>query len=251
MLDPSGPVLLVGIALLVSGFIKGCTGFGAGLLSVALVAQVFPDKTALAALTLPLWLNNVVLLGRERSNWAEMSKHWIFLTAAGIGTIIGAIGFTFLSTELVRVFIGVYLLAYLSLMSVRSIDVSRSRRLLGSFFGAVGGLVTGAILIGGPLFVSYLYAERLDRGQFITVAAMTFFTTLLLRMVLLGSLASFARPEILLGTAFAGPLFAGVYAGTWARSLLPEKVFERMIMGLLLVVGMKLLYDGATASSFL
>lgn len=251
MSDPAGALVLVTLALFTSGLIKGCTGFGAGLLSVSLVAQAFPEKSALAALTLPLWLNNVLLLRHESKNWPEIRSHWPFLGAAVVGTLLGAVGFTFLPTDVVRLSIGVYLVLYLAAVSSFRSHFAVGHAKLGGIFGAVGGIITGAILIGGPLFVSYLHAKKLERGQFVAVVAATFFITLFLRMVLLGSLAVFGQTELILGAAFGVPLFIGVYAGTTVRPYVPQQTFEWLVKGLLLVVAVKLLYDGIMGSSLL
>lgn len=113
MIEAAGLVVAVTVALFASGLIKGCTGFGAGLLSVALVAQAFPEKSTLVAHTLSLWLNNVVLLFREAVTQVELRHHWMFPGAATAGSVLGAVGFAFLPINGIQVAIDLYLLVSL------------------------------------------------------------------------------------------------------------------------------------------
>lgn len=242
---PMTGLLLAFALLLLIGVLKGSLGFGAGLLAVPLVVQVFPPKIALAAITLPLWLNNVVILSQEGVPWQFLRENNRFFVATIVGVIIGVFGFVSLPIRVMYLVLAAYLVVFLVFdrrdAVVRSLAQRQGSTVLA---GGLGGLIAGAIVMGGPVFVSYLHARRVGKTQFVSALALIFTVTLFARIASLYTASLFSAPELLLGVSFALPLFAGVVAGTHLRGHIPQRAFELFVRVLLVGVAVNLALSG-------
>ncbi|MDX1748270.1 MAG: hypothetical protein R3324_20225, partial [Halobacteriales archaeon] len=151
---------LVGVLVFV-GLVKGTSGFGGGLLGVPVVVQVLPPKLALAAFTLTLWVANVPILLADGIPLDFLRDHRGLVVGAVGGVFIGLAGLAVAPIPVVYVLIAGFILVFLLLDRQQTIIAAvASRRGAGSAAGWIGGIVTGAFLTGGPVFVSYLHARR-------------------------------------------------------------------------------------------
>lgn len=233
-------VLLVGV-----GIVKGTLGFGSGLLSVPIVIQAFPPEFALAALTLPLWLGNVPVLVADGVPWGALWMERWLVVAAAVGTVVGLLGLTSIPTAVVSPLVGVYLLVFLLLSRFGSqIREHMPKQGLGPLAGGTGGIIHGAVLSGGPVFISYFHATQSDKDRFATTLTALFFLAMTIRLAVLYPLGQLSTEAIGLGVGFLVPIALGVYGGTRLRPSVPQTRFKTIVNGLLVVIAVKLVADG-------
>lgn len=239
-------VLAAVLALLAGvGIVKGTLGFGSGLLSVPIVIQAFPPEFALAALTLPLWLGNLPVLAADGVPWATLRAERWLVAAAAAGTVVGLLGLAAVPAAVVSPLVGAYLVVFL--VATRYGDRVREqlpRRGLGPLAGSVGGIIHGAVLSGGPVFISYFHATQSEKDAFATTLTALFFLAMTIRLGLLYPMGKLGTGAAGLGLSFLVPLAVGVYGGTRLRPYVPQRRFETAVELLLVVVALKLLSDG-------
>lgn len=246
-LSPLVAILIVGYLAFV-GVVKGTSGFGSGLLAVPVLVQLVSPDVALAALTLTLWVGNLPILVADGIEWGFLKTQRGLVIGAGGGVVIGLAGLAVVPVPVVYLLIAAFILVFLVLDRNAAL-VSRltTRRGAGSAAGWIGGIVTGALLTGGPIFVSYLHAERVEKTRFATTMAFLILLMTSVRIASLAAVGSFDRADALLGLSFLVPLGVGVIAGTRLRAFIPQRRFRRLIALFLLAIGATLAYDGLTA----
>lgn len=242
---PLAVVAVVFVALIGVGIVKGTLGFGSGLLSVPIVIQAFPPEFALAALTLPLWLGNVPVLLADGVPWEALwTERWL-VVAAAVGTVVGLLGLASVPAAVVSPLVGVYLFVFLLLRRYGSqIRARLPKRGLGPLAGGTGGIIHGAVLSGGPVFISYFHATQSDKDRFATTLTALFFLAMSIRLAVLYPLGQLGTEAIGLGVGFLVPIALGVYGGTRLRPSVPQTRFRTIVNLLLMVIAGKLVADG-------
>lgn len=237
--------LLLGSFLVFVGVVKGTSGFGSGLLAVPVIVQVLPAKLALAALTLTLWMGNVPILLADGIEWSFLREQRGMVVGAVVGVLVGLAGLALVPVPVVYLLIAGFIVAFLVLDHQQTL-VRRlaAKRGAGTATGWIGGVVTGAFLTGGPVFVSYLHAKRTGKTRFATTMALVVFIMTSIRIGSLTGVGTFGTTEVLLGTGFLVPLGVGVVGGTRLRPFIPQRRFRRFVELLLSVIAVKLAYDG-------
>ncbi|MFC7157648.1 TSUP family transporter [Halomarina halobia] len=237
-------LVLVAVFLLFVGVVKGCTGFAIGLLSVPVLVQLFPPKIALAALTLPMFLSNVPLLVSDGIPWRFLTDRPEFFIAILVGTVVGVLGFITIPVVIINLLLSVYLIGFL-VNRHRSGNLGSwtTSRAAGAVVGGIGGVVSGAFLTGGPIFVSFLYGSRAKRTGVATRLALIFLIITGLRILTLYPLGLFGPTEVLLGVGFLVPLTAGILLGIRFRPYVPQRKFNIFVEILLLAIAAKLTYE--------
>jgi uncharacterized membrane protein YfcA len=241
--------VFVVLFLLFVGIVKGCTGFAVGLLSVPVVVQFFPPKLALAALTLPMFLANLPLLWKGGVPVQFLTTRPEFIAAVLIGTLAGILGFATAPTVSINLLLSVYLFGFLLHQHFPTEQITRGLAPLtssGALVGGIGGVVSGAFLTGGPIFVSYLHTTRAKKAELATTLALIFFLITGIRILTLYPLGLFGSAEILLGVGLLLPLTIGILVGINVRKHIPQRLFDTLVEVLLVLIAVQLGYKSLT-----
>jgi len=237
------------VVLLLAGIVKGTIGFGPALVSVPVLVQAFDPKVAIAAFSIPMLIGNLVILWRDGVSWGEIRPHARLVGTVFLATIVGAVGLVALPADLLSLTVGVAVLAYL-VVAHRSADGTLIRyathRWSEYALGSVGGVLGGALGMGGVPLATYLDARELDRDVFTLVLVTLLALNNSVRLAALWGGGLFTRAEFALGAAFVPPLFLGVVGGVRLRKHIPADRFEALVHLVLLVSGLRLVY-GALA----
>ncbi|WP_230531379.1 sulfite exporter TauE/SafE family protein [Microvirga roseola] len=237
-------------AVILLGLAKG--GFsGIGLLSLPLMALVVSPVQA-AAITLPLLIvQDVVSVWAYRHTW-DRRNVVLLVAGATSGILTGYLLAAQVSDAAVKLAIGVISVAF----AIRRIILERGaiqpKPTLadgprGLFWGGVTGFTSMIAHAGGPPFQIYVMPQRLPRDVFVGTGAIVFGIVNWIKVPPYIALGQFTTEN--LTTAVA--LFPVAIASTWAGVLLVRRVsperFYTFVYLLLVLVGAKLVYDGATA----
>ncbi len=234
-------VLLVGMS-------KG--GFGGGLGSLAVpVLSLLVDPRIAAAILLPILCSmDLVSLWSFRGQW-DKKNLLIMLPGALVGIGIGALTFTYMNANSVRLLIGflaLYFVAHylwgkyiLQRTAVQPTSVVR-----GGFWGTVAGFVSYIAHAGGPPIAIYLLPQHLPKTVFVGTTVV-FFTvvnyTKLIPYIWFGQL----NTEVLLTSLILLPLAPiGVRLGVYLHHKVSDVWFYRSCYVLLLLAGIKLVTEG-------
>lgn len=233
--------------VVLAGVGKGGFGTGVGFLVVPLMSLVIPPLLA-AAIFLPL-LCVMDLFGV----WAYR-RHWdrenlIVILQGGLAGIgLAWATASYVSDNGVRIIIGLVAVAFAldhwfgSRLRQGATGVNRPK---GWFWSAVSGFTSFVAHAGGPPISIYMVPQKLDKTTFVGTLTLFFITINYAKILpywLLGQFDGQALPTALVLMPLA-PL--GMVLGIWLHKRLSPAVFYEVIYGVVLCIGLKLLWDGA------
>ncbi|MFQ3622178.1 MAG: sulfite exporter TauE/SafE family protein [Acetobacteraceae bacterium] len=247
--DPLLYLLAVPTLLLV-GISKGGFASGGGNLAVPAMSLVIAPAQA-AGIVLPiLCAMDVFGVWAYRRDWDRRTL--LILTPGALaGIVLGTLAFGELSDRAVKALIGLIALGFVAHAAVRSrlarpaaATPAGEAPAKGLFWSAVSGFTSTLAHAGGPPLAIYLLPRRLPRDV-LNATTIVFFAMVnavkLVPYAWLGVLSpgNLATSAILLPTA---PV--GVWLGMVLSRRLSDALFYRLVYGLLLLTGVKLLHDG-------
>jgi uncharacterized membrane protein YfcA len=167
-------VLVAGLATLVGASVQGSIGFGMNLVVVPVLALVIPDALPATAVLIGIPVS-IAMTRHERHAVDRPGLVWILLGRVP-GTVIGTLIVVLVSTEVLKGFIGVFVL--LSVI-VSAIAPPIPLRPFTQFTGGVESGITGtAAGIGGPP-LAILYQHHPGPTMRSTLSASFLFGTFL------------------------------------------------------------------------
>ncbi len=244
-----------GIAL-VAAFLLGTskTGLsGAGILAIALFAQVLPARAS-TGIVLPLLVVSdvVAVIGfRRHAVWSHLVR---LIPITAVGVVIGALALRspwLKSNDEVRMAIGgivvaivlwIYYQRWHGADQQSEQDAARSTSwtlLLAT--GLSAGVLTMVANAAGPIMVFYLLAAGLPKYEFIGTGAWFFFVMNLFKLPFSANLGLMTQESILFDVWLAPVAIAGALMGKWLMSLIKQKTFIEITLALTLVSGLNML----------
>ena len=235
-------MLEVILVLSLAGFVQGLTGFGFGLAAVALLPLVLELKDAQVVVAL---LNVVVCMVTFLATW----RHFRWRDGRGlvIGSVVGVpIGFfalVWLPTAFLLRALGLLLCVF------SASELWRGERVLfripaswGFPVGVAGGCLGGALNVGGPPTVAYVYSQPWTKEQIVSLMQVCFGLCAVFRLGLLIN-SDLIRHELvhvsLLATA---PLLLTTWLGSLLLKRVPQDKLKIGVFAFLFVMGLKYLF---------
>jgi uncharacterized membrane protein YfcA len=231
-------VLLVGIA-------KGGFGTGAGIFATPMMALTIPIPQA-AAIMLPILIvMDAVGLWAYRGKFQRENLK-LLLAGGVLGIALGALAFRYFSDAWTRVALGAmsvgFVLHYYYFRGVaRAIRPSRPA---GFFWSAVSGLTSTLAHAGGPPLSIYLLPLRLEKSVLVGTTVVFFAVVNVVKLVPYTWLDLFDGRNLSTSAALAPLAPVGIFMGYQMMRRVNEVLFYRICYALLLVVGLRLLWEG-------
>ena len=241
-LPPSGVLVGIVIAALAGGLSRGFSGFGAALVFVPLASAVAGPRAAIPVLAL---LESVACLVFLPGAWRYAARREVAAMATGavVAVPVGSLILTHSDPVTLRWALTALVLAAVAVLASGWRYRGRDSVPLTLGVGAVGGVMSGAAMLGGvPPAVWWL--GRSATARVIRASMNLYFVILTVAIV-----AAFAWRGLFDGSALwlalaAGPAYgAGLWAGAALFGLASETTFRRAAYGLVLaaaVLGMPL-----------
>jgi hypothetical protein len=236
-------------AVILVGLAKG--GFsGLGLLSLPLMALVVSPVQA-AAIMLPiLMIQDVVTVWAYRRTW-DGGNLVRLLPGAALGIALGYLLAARVSDHAVELVIGIVSITFALRRLVlerggRLPPPARPGRLAGLVWGAMSGFTSMVAHAGGPPFQVYVMPQRLAREVFVGTGAVFFAVVNWIKVPPYLALGQ-VTPENVATSLVLFPLaIASTWAGVWLVRRVPTKGFYTAVYCLLVLVGGRLIWEGAT-----
>jgi uncharacterized membrane protein YfcA len=237
---PLTPIdLAVAAASFVAAFTQALTGFGSALVGMPLLSPVVGVRIASPLMAVISILLNLSLLviRRQSVRWQAM---WQLILAAVAGIPIGLVALSLASEQIVLVVLGIILIAY----SLYAWFTPRLPELAHPawkyIFGFVSGVLAGAYNVGGPPAVIYASAKGWEPNEFKSNLQALFVVENVVVVVGHGYTGSFT-PEVLNLVLVAIPaLILGIVAGLALARYIPDALFRKLVLILLIVLGVRL-----------
>jgi uncharacterized membrane protein YfcA len=235
-------MLEVILVLSLAGFVQGLTGFGFGLAAVALLPLVLELKDAQVVVAL---LNVVVCVVTFLATW----RHFRWRDGRGlvIGSVVGVpIGF-FALVWLPAAFLLRALGLLLCVFSAS--ELWRGERVLfripsswGFPIGVAGGCLGGALNVGGPPTVAYVYSQPWTKEQIVSLMQVCFGLCAVFRLGLLIN-SNLIRHELVHVSLLATvPLLLTTWLGGLLLKRVPQDKLKMGVFAFLFVMGLKYLF---------
>jgi uncharacterized protein len=237
-------------AVTLMGLAKG--GFsGLGLLSLPLMALVVSPVQS-AAIMLPiLVVQDVVTVWAYRHSW-DARNLAILVPSAALGILLGYLLAAFVSDAAVTLSVGLVSISFAVRRLVlerratppraAAADVPR-----GAFWGVVTGFTSMIAHAGGPPFQIYVMPQRLARDVFVGTGAVLFALINWIKVPPYWALGQFTRENLSTAAALFPVAVLTTFLGVWLVRRVPGERFYTIVYVLLILVGLKLLVDGAGA----
>ena len=234
-------------AVLLYGIAKGGFGGAVAVLSVPLMALVM-SPTQAAAILLPILVVMDALV--VHTYWGKFDRRALQLLLPGalLGILIGYFAADAMSDDYMRILIGVLSLAFglQNLLGLTSRSSPEHKPAAAGLFGTLAGFTSFSIHAGGPPFTMYLMPKRLDPLLFAGTAGVFFAVVNAVKLLPYTMLGQFDRANLLYSLLLVPLAPLGVRLGHYLVKRSDTSFYYRVISFFLLVVGIKLLYEGLT-----
>ena len=236
-------------AVILLGLAKG--GFaGLGMLSVPLMTLAVSPLQA-ASITLPILIaQDAVSVWVFRHRWDGRSLA-LLIPAAAVGILLGYLLAAHVSSAAVELAVGLisilFALQRLWIERRQLLAIPPTRPWFGVVCGTAAGFTSQLAHAGGPPFQIYMLPKRFDRDTYIGTSAIFFAAVNWIKVPAYAALGQFTRPNL----TTAAVLLPLAVAATVVGAILVRRVsgerFQTIMYVLLILVGAKLVWDGAGA----
>jgi uncharacterized membrane protein YfcA len=233
--------ILITFAIFLGIFTQSLSGFGLGLVSMALLAEPLGVQTATPLIALVAITCEVVMLFRYRSAFNLEAVRRLVL-ASVVGVPLGVILLRQVSPATALTVLGIFLIGYAlyALVTPRLPEIKNPRWAYG--FGFVAGLLSGAYNTGGPPYVVYGTCSRWQPTEFKSNLQGIFIVNSIL---VIGSHAlshNFTAP-VWQDFLIALPAMAlGMWLGFRLDRYVDPAVFRKLVLLLLLLLGASMIF---------
>jgi len=234
-------------AVMLWGLSKG--GFTSlSMLSLPIMALVISPLRA-ASIVLPILITqDFVSVWAYRRTWDKRNLT-ILIPSACIGIGLGYFFAAFVSEATLSLSLGLVSVVFAIrrlILELRSVPPAptRSRVAPGIFWGTVAGFTSLIANAGGPPFQVYVMPQRLPRDSFVGTGVIFFAVVNWIKVPPFIALGLFKRGDLLTAAVLLPLAIVSTWAGVKLVRRVPAERFYRLIYGLLIVVGTKLIWSG-------
>lgn len=234
-----------GFALLCGGLIKGTLGVGTPLLTVPLMALVLPVQTAVALMAIPVVVANVWQASQAKQLGSVVGRFWPAFAAILIGTYVGVAILSSVDERSLLLLVGAVVIASTLLQaSTYKLHLPTTlERPAGVIFGLASGVVGGLSSMFGPMLIIYLVSIRdLGKDRFVTSISFLYLACVVPWTLILLWFGLLDGRLVLLSTASALPVAAGMVIGQRLRHHVSDQRFNRLVLVVLMASGGTMLW---------
>ena len=237
-------VVIIVAAIAAGAFVKGVTGSGLPLIALPVMAAFLGVERAIVVMTLPGIVSNTWMLWALRRHLRQTRD----LPAILLAGVVGVLGGTWLLKTLdarilsltLAAMIAVYVLLFFAHPELRL--PPRLTRRLSLPVGAAAGALQGATGLSGPLVLTWFHAYRLPKELYLASIVTVFQLYSVAQLFSLAALGLYTPSRVRESLLALVPLLA-LPVGTRVARRLDERIFEYVVLALLVAVAAKMVYD--------
>jgi uncharacterized protein len=222
--------------------LQGVAGFGAGLISMGVLASVWSVPKA-TAIMLPLGvLLNVSLIIQRRQTVELSSLKWVFI-GLPLGVFFGVHLLEVVAEKTLKLLLGLALCASV----VNTVINDRKHRgyssLLAFIAGTFAGMSGSAFSASGPPILIYANLQGWDRDLYRAQLSALFMTSSLLALIGLSIGGQVDVSTLSISLTLTPGVLLGSFIGTHLGSSLPQSIFRYLVLGLLIALSARFLFN--------
>ncbi len=236
-------------AVIFAGLSKGGLG-GLGQLGVPFLALAVSPVQG-AAIMLPILIvMDMVSLWSWRS-FRDVATLKIMLPGAMLGIFIGYLTAKIVSDSTVALIVGLlglwFAVRYILPSKILSGEGARHNAASGSFWGVIAGFTSFVAHAGGAPYQIYTLPLKQDPKTYTGTSTIFFAVVNVVKLIPYFALGQFDATNLSLSAVLFPLAIVSTMAGAWIVARLRAEVFYPFMLGMLAIVSLKLVYDGATA----
>lgn len=239
-METTSLIIFTAAVLSLCAFLRSAVGFGDALLAIPLLGMVMSLSTASPVVAFAGLTMSLAILAGNREK-VDFQSGWRLVLASLAGIPLGVLLLHFAPERIVKGILGFILVCY-GLYNLVSPEMPHLRRERYAFpFGFIAGILGGAYNTSGPPVIIYGTLRRWSPAYF--RATMQFFFLFTYGATVAGhGIAKLWTPWVLELFLWALPgIGFGIYLGGKMHPIIPVRVFNRVIFGVLVAVGALLL----------
>ncbi len=239
--DPTIVILII-LAVMAGGLIKGTIGFGMPMVALPLIAFAVPVTTAMILLCAPIFLTNFLQIKfKQGVSSYRFLPMFLFLV---VGLIIGARLILEINLNTITQIIAI-LIIFAAIINCFGFKINndinkKNEIIITSFIGFGSGILGGLSTVYGPPMLAYLVAVDLPKEKFVrTVSTMYFIGS----FPLYGSLIYYGfatKQDLIMSLSLIIPALIAQQIGTRVRDKINQKQFRNCILVTLVILGIML-----------
>lgn len=228
---------LIAAVILLAAFTQGVTGFGSGLVAMALIPLFLPLRDAVPIVALLSLATNSSIMFQMRHH-IERRKVLPMVLGALIGVPIGVYALKTLDAGLLKLVLGSILVGYVIYAFTGG---DRRRWTVGDWWGlpagTLGGVLGGAFNTSGPPVIVYVTLKDWDKDA-IKASLQVFFVSISLTAIPAHILAGNIHTKHLPMAGVALPtLLLGVWVGAKVYDRIDSDAFRKVVLVGLAIMG--------------
>ena len=235
-------ILVIILAVLSGGLVKGTLGFGMPMVALPIIAFVLPATTAMILLCAPIILTNFLQI-KFKQGVSSYRFLPMFLSLI-LGLIIGARLILEININTITQIIAISIIfaALVNCFGIKINNINKSsEKTITIIIGFGSGILGGLSTFYGPPMLAYLVAADLPKEKFVrTVSTMYFIGS----FPLYGSLIYYGfatTQDLIVSACLLVPAFISQQIGTKIRDKINQKQFRICILSTLIILGVSLL----------
>ncbi|MEO6013069.1 MAG: sulfite exporter TauE/SafE family protein [Devosia sp.] len=239
-------------AVFIVGLSKSGLVGSMGMVAVPLLSLVMPARDA-TGMMLPVLLAMdaiAIWVYRRDANWNVL---WIMLPGAFVGTIIGWLLWSVVTDAQVLLAVGIITILFMldALLPIRKrLPDTPPSKPWGAFWGGFAGITSFISHTGGPPFQIYTLPLKMTPTVFSATTAFFFAIVNTLKLVPFYFLGQLSVNNLELSALLIPFGLAGVALGVYLVRRISAKAFYQIAYVLILLLGIKILYDGIAGVFF-
>ena len=236
-------IAMVTVALILGGIVKGVTGIGLPIVSIAILLNFLEPLQVLSIIIVPAMLTNLIQ-AIKAGNWiAPVKRFPLLIIMLVIGLWFSARLVADIDQALLFVMLGTVIVLFVSASFIHPATgiSARTEAWAGPLAGLLGGLIGGVSTIWGPPIMMLFIMLKLPKEEFVkTVGAIWFIASipLIIAYISAGVVTLGTLPMSLYACI---PGLIGQSIGTRIRSHIDQDLFKKILLGVLFFIGLNLI----------
>lgn len=236
-------LLMVWGAMAVAGFVKGTIGFTFPLVALSLASTVVAVEVVVPLMTFPILASNLWQGLRGGFLRRVLRRFWPLVVTLAAGILLGAHLAQYSSDSVIFALLGSLALgSSLLQLLFPNVTIKPGRnRGLEMGLGLASGIIGGMTAVYGTLIAVYLTALHLPKHFFVATVGTLWFCAGIFLLIAFGAVGSLTASIAGVSLTCVVPTLLGVLLGQRLRDRISQKLFARLVLIGLMLVGLNLL----------
>lgn len=228
--------LIAFLIIVCSAMIQGITSFGFSLLAVPLLSLILPLKLIVPVLVIFSLIMNIVIFSKIKGHINKLQISLLVLF--GLSSIpIGINALKGIDENIIKLIVGIIIVISALSMNFGIKIKFKNQNLSYAITGFLSGILNGSSSLSGPPVILLLSNEGASKKNFRKTLS-TYFLVLNLFTIPIFIYENMITSEVISYTLKLSPaLLIGVFSGVMLGNKLPEKLFGKITLILIFVMG--------------